>query len=164
MVWRAQRSYVGACHCAGQQGRGSTCPRARCVPISSLFRRSSLAPPLESNSVGHCHSQRWEMGHGRATAPRRVVIGERTLCVQGELTIGLGIYLFSAAVTTACTKRTGAAASVKRRRRESARAISPERLARSRVKPLSSCGRPVVVESRLSLTCGFLFCCMLTDY
>ena len=40
--------------------------------------------------------------------------------------VGWLFYLFFISVTTACAKRTGAAASVERRRREPARAISPE--------------------------------------
>ena len=51
------------------------------------------------------------------------------VCVQGAtavFVVGLIILLISISVTTACVKRTGAAASVERRRREPARAISPE--------------------------------------
>ncbi len=41
---------------------------------------------------------------------------------------GLGVIMLpiSVSVTTACAKRTGAAASIERRRREPARAISPD--------------------------------------
>ena len=46
--------------------------------------------------------------------------------------------MFLATVTTACAKRTGAAASLERRRREPARAISPELLAHASASPLST--------------------------
>jgi hypothetical protein len=67
-----------------------------------------------------------------------------------------------AAVITSCLKRTGAAASVERRRREPARAISPVLLARGSASPLSACTHSASVHPPLSgLACLVLSVALL---
>ncbi len=62
-------------------------------------------------------------------------------CATTRIKLGYRDYMFFGTVTAAYTERTGAAASVERRRREPARAISPKRLARGGASPFRACTR-----------------------